>query len=159
MKTRAFLFLLKFILLSGTLTWLWIEWGRQIYGRVFSTLVTPLYASLGIVGFQGSRERYINYIPFLVLMLITPRVRAARRFGGIAVGFLVIFTFHVFLSLWAQLAQPAGESLTRDSVAMFLPVVLFSDALPFVLWALICHQFVKDATSTAFSKMESGERK
>ena len=159
MKTRAFLFFLKFILLSVTLTWLWIEWGRQLYGRVFSILVAPLYAALGIVGFQGSRERYINYIPFLVLMLITPRVRAGRRLGGIAVGFFVIFVFHVFLSIWAQLAQPAGSSLTRDSVAMFLPVALLSDALPFVLWALICNQFVKEVASTAFSQVGSRGRK
>ena len=151
--SKAFFFLFKFVLLSVPLTWIWIEWGRQAYGRMFSFLVGPLYEALGMVGFQGSRERYINYIPFLVLMLITPRVSASRRFGGVVVGFVVILVFHLFFSVWAQLAQPAGEAITRESVALFLPVMLLSDALPFILWALICHEFVKQATSTAFAKL------
>lgn len=157
--SRAFLFLLKFVLLSVPLTWLWIEWGREFYGWIFSSIVGPLYDLMGLEGFRGSRERYINYIPFIVLMLITPRLRASRRFGGTAIGLVVIFAFHIFFSVWAQIAQPAGVAPTRESVALFLPVMLLSDALPFVLWALICNEFVKQVASSAFASMGSPGRK
>ena len=99
MTKQTLLFAAKFVLLSVPLTWLWMEWGRGAYGRFFTSMVSPLYELLDI-GWNpgGARERYINYIPFFVLMFITPRLSMARRLYGTAAGFLAIFVFHVIFS-------------------------------------------------------------
>ena len=70
MTRRVLLFAAKFALLSVPLTWLWMEWGRGAYGRFFGSMVDPLYELLDIgLRSGGARERYVNYIPFLVQAL------------------------------------------------------------------------------------------
>ncbi len=157
MTKQTLLFAAKFILLSVPLTWLWMEWGRGAYGRFFTSMVSPLYELLDI-GWNpgGARERYINYIPFFVLMFITPRLSMARRLYGTAAGFLAIFVFHVIFSLWVQIAYPPGQRSTSTGFAIYLPAILLSDALPLVLWAVLCHDFVRDTTSKAFGKLGLG---
>lgn len=154
MTRQAILFAVKFILLSVPLTWLWMEWGRGAYGRFFTSMVGPLYELLDI-GWSpgGARERYVNYIPFFVLMFITPRLSMARRLYATATGFLAIFVFHVIFSLWVQIAYPPGEQGTSTGFAIYLPAILLSDSLPLLLWALLCPDFVRDAASKAFGKL------
>ena len=72
---RALLFLLRVVAVSAPLTWLWIAWGREAYGRLFFELAMPIYGLLGLTTLvpEGARDRFINYLPFLILMLVTPR--------------------------------------------------------------------------------------
>jgi hypothetical protein len=135
---KALLFVLEFVALSVPLTWLWVSWVRPIYGSFFHHAATTIYALFGLSGVPTpTRQRFIHYVPFVVLMILTPRLSARRRFGGIALGGLVLFVFQV-ASNW--IALTGGRSL-----AFPLPIALLSDALPFVLWALIAHEFVRDA--------------
>lgn len=150
---RAFWFFLKFVMLTVPLTWLWIEWGRGAYGQLFNAATDSLYGVLDLgLSAGGARERYINYIPFLALMLITPRVSISRRVFGIAAGFLAIFTFQVIFSLWVQIAYPPGPR-TTTGFAIFLPALLLSDSLPLILWAILCHDFVSKAASETVGKL------
>jgi hypothetical protein len=153
MTKRVLLFAAKFVLLTVPLTWLWMEWGRGAYGRFFSTSVGPLYELLDLqMGPGGARERYVNYIPFLALMFITPRLSWSRRLLGTLAGFLAIFSFHVIFSVWVQIAYPPGAPSTSSGFAIYLPAILLSDSLPLVLWALLCHDFVSGAASEAFGR-------
>ena len=154
MTKRVLLFAAKFVILTVPLTWLWMEWGRGAYGRFFSASVGPLYELLDLeMGPGGARERYVNYIPFLVLMFITPRLSLTRRVLGTLAGFLAIFTFHVIFSIWVQIAYPPGAPSTSSGFAIYLPAILLSDSLPLILWALLCQDFVRDAASEAFGKL------
>ena len=60
----------------------------------------------------------------------------------IALGALALFVFQV-ASCW--IAWAGG----RSGRFFPLPLALLSDALPFVLWALIAHEFVRDAAHRA----------
>jgi len=140
---KALLFVLEFVALSVPLTWLWVSWIRPVYGAFFHHAASAIYALFGLSGVPTPmRQRYIHYIPFVVLMILTPRLSARRRFGGIALGVLALFVFQVAAN-W--IASPGGTL----RLVLPLPIGLLSDALPFVLWALIAHEFVRDAANRA----------
>jgi hypothetical protein len=140
---KALLFILEFVALSVLLTWLWVSWIRPIYTLFFHHAATAIYALFGLSGVPTPmRQRFIHYIPFVVLMILTPRLSARRRFGGMALGALALFLFQV-ASNW--IASPGGTL----RLVLPIPVGLLSDALPFVLWAIIAHEFVRDVTQRA----------
>jgi hypothetical protein len=146
---KALLFALEFVALSVLLTWLWVSWIRPVYALFFHHAATAIYALFGLSGVPTPmRQRFIHYIPFVVLMILTPRLSARRRFGGIAFGVLVLFVFQVAAN-W--IASPGG------TLRLVFPVSigLLSDALPFVLWALIAHEFVRDVTQRALGARAS----
>ena len=122
MTKRALFFAAKFIGLSVPLTWLWMEWGRGAYGRFFTSMAKPMYDLMELeMQPGGARERYVNYIPFLVLMFITPRLTIARRVMGTTVGVMAIFTFHLIFSVWVQIAYPEGTRSTTGRMRAFKP--------------------------------------
>ena len=77
---QLLLTLLKIAVVSAPLTWLWIEWGRDAYGELFTQLSLPIYGFFGLTTVvpSGARDRFINYLPFLILMIITPRMSLRR---------------------------------------------------------------------------------
>jgi hypothetical protein len=153
MIVRVLWLLFKVGVVSLPLTWWWFEWGRRAYGRLFVEISTPIYALIGVTAYQGGvRERYINYIPFLVLMLVTPAIGWRRRLFGILVGAAVIFVFHLGFNLWAEVAFPL-DGTRGGGFSFFLPAVLLSDALPFILWVLICHEVVGGIALRAFGRL------
>jgi hypothetical protein len=146
---KILLFVLEFLALSVPLTWLWVSWVRPVYASFFHYAATAIYALFGLSGVPTPmRQRYIHYIPFVVLMILTPRLSARRRFGGIALGALALFLFQVAAN-W--IASPAGTL----RLVLPIPIGLLSDALPFVLWALIAHEFVRDAAHRALGTRPS----
>jgi len=147
---RAALLTLEFIAITVPLTWLWMEWGREAYADVFNPLAAPFLAWAGYPNSQiGSiPQRFINYVPFLALMAITPRLSPMRRVFGTAIGCVAIFVGHVafvLASIWAYARY--GE--TPEAVARLFPALVLCDALPFVVWAVIAHRFVRDIAMRA----------
>lgn len=129
---RGALILIGFVAISIGLTWFWNEWAQAQYALLFRTVGYPLYELLGfgnarVVGF---RERYINFVPFISLLLVTPGLTLRRRSIGFALGLVFIFACHLALNL-TELIQP-GRSL---------PIVasVLSDALPFLVWTVIAY--------------------
>ena len=103
---------------------------------------------------ESARDRFINYLPFLILMLITPRLTLTRRVVGTLAGFLVIFAAHL---LFVYVADPEiGEStaITRSRFIRIVPANTMSDSLPFVLWVLIAREFVWEKVGRVFSTPE-----
>ena len=45
---RLLLVLLKIVAVSVPLTWLWLEWGREAYGKLFLELAMPIYGMFGL---------------------------------------------------------------------------------------------------------------
>ena len=131
----ALLFLVKFVCLTAPFIWLWQVWGLSVYHALYSPIASAIYECLGFEGIATpARTRYINIIPFLTLMILTPNLSVRRRFGGAAIGLLTLFSMHIAVNL---AANPRTLALPRL-------VSLILDAAPFFLWVVIAREFVRD---------------
>ena len=148
MKKRLWLLILEFLAITIPVAWLWLEWGRMAYLRFFLKLATPILMILGVSEFQPRlvQEHFLNYVPFLVLMVITPELTIKRRIIGTLVGFVIIFFDHIGLVSVAFIAH-SNYGLTAKSFSTLFPALLFSDSLPFILWAIIASNYLKKAVA------------
>jgi|JI10StandDraft_1071094.scaffolds.fasta_scaffold596665_2 hypothetical protein len=126
--TKTLLRVAAFAAITLCLTWLWDEGGRMAYGRFLKSVAPPIY---DLIGFEGARvgafrQRYVNFIPFVGLVLVTPHLSARRRAIGLALGLFALFCGHLALNL-----TEIGAGRARH-----LPLVpsLVSDTLPFLFW-------------------------
>ena len=153
MTGRVLLQVLKVVGITVPVTWFWLQWGRTAYGQIFAELSIPIFSLLGMYDVmpEGSRDRFINYLPFLILMIVTPRLTLLRRSVGIVVGFVLIFFLQVFFVYMSHEAGvESGDMSAEDVYSTMLPILLFCDAFPFILWIVIAKDFVLDITSKLF---------
>ncbi len=150
---RVLLTLLKIVAVSVPLTWLWIDWGREAYAKLFVQLALPIYGLFGVTSLlpNAARDRFINYLPFLILMLITPRMSLRRRTVGIGVGFLVIFLVHVIFIYVASIAESPDHTINVRGFKQIVAVNELSDSIPFVLWVIIARDFVWESVARVIS--------
>lgn len=143
---RAIPVILGFVVITIALTWVWEEGGRHLYGRFLKTVAPTIYDWIGFGDARvGSmRQRYINWIPFVGLMLVTPRLAARRRFSGLAGGLGLLFFGHLALNL--------TERMHKASHLPFVPSLL-SDALPFLLWILFAWPVVSIWFASALAQL------
>jgi hypothetical protein len=131
----ALLFLAKFVCLTAPFVWLWQVGGLSVYHALYSPIANAIYEWLGFEGVAApARDRFINMIPFVALMVLTPDLSTRRRLGGIAIGLMILFTMHIAVNLTAN---PVNLRLPW-------PVSLALDAAPFFLWVIIANEFVRD---------------
>jgi hypothetical protein len=137
------------------LTWLWMSWGREAYAAVFEQLATPIYDLLGLrtIRPSGVHERFLNYLPFFVLMLLTPRLSPLRRTLGLLIGSVVLFLFHVGFAIATSWGPRAAGSMTESAFQISFPAYIISDSLPFLLWIVIAHEVVGEMAEKAMSQM------
>jgi hypothetical protein len=129
------LFLIKFVLLTAPFVWFWQVDGLRMYHAVLSPVADAIYGWLGFEGVATpARDRYINMIPFVALMVLTPNLSIRRRLGGIAIGLLILCLTHIAVNLTAN---PHTLRLPRR-------FSLILDAAPFFLWVIIANEFVRD---------------
>ncbi|MBJ21774.1 MAG: hypothetical protein GY910_15230 [bacterium] len=132
---RAFLVIVTFAAITMLLTWLWTHGGRGYYGYFLKLVAPPIYDAIGFgdarVG--AYRQRYINFIPFVGLVLVTPGIVFGRRLIGLFGGLFALFVGHLSLNL-TEGVHPKAQ----------LPVVasMISDALPFVIWILVAYPVI-----------------
>ena len=128
---------LKFVALTVPLTWLWVTGGREMYGSVLGPVSNFVYDLLGAEGVKPVwRERYINYVPFVSLILLTPRLSWKSRLQGLAIGLVLILVAHIAMN-WISFSIRGRGPFPRY-------LAVFSDALPFFLWAALAREFVGD---------------
>lgn len=155
MTRRPWLLLAEFIAITLPLAWLWHLWGREAYLGVFQTLTAPLLEAFGVDRFPEKlvRNRFLNVLPFLALMIITPGLSARRRAVGTGIGLAVLFVGHVALAVIGRtvLMRMGAE----NAYPALLPVILVSDSLPFVLWAAIAHEFAGELATRALGRGRS----
>ena len=133
---KAILIVLAFCVISIGLTWFWNEWARAHYADFLKAVAPSIYELIGFgdarVG--AHRERYINFVPFVSLLLVTPGLTLRRRTIGLVLGLLSIFVGHLALNL-TELLQPGNS----------LPIVpsIISDTLPFLVWIIVAYPALK----------------
>ena len=127
-------FALSFVLITWPLTWLWLEGGEYKYLAFLREVGDYVYGLLGIEGVRiRSRVRYMNLIPFVALVLVTPRLGLLRRSVGLFVGLVILVLSHLAFSYM----------LYRSHRILYPPVLInISDALPLALWAVIARELV-----------------
>ena len=146
--------LLKIAVVSAPLTWLWMEWGRDAYGYLFTQLSLPIYGLFGLTDIapSGARDRFINYLPFVVLVIITPRLSLKRRVVGILLGFVALFLGHVWFAYIANQAINPEGTINSRGFRRIVAANGFSDAMPFVLWVIVAKEWVWERAAKLFPK-------
>ena len=159
MTRRPLLILLEFVAITVPLTWLWLNGGLEVYYGIFQRLAFPLLQEMGVNTFPPGlvRDRMINFIPFVALMLITPGLPVRRRFGGLAAGIPLIFLSHVLLAYWAW-ATFVRDGQTAASMANFFPALLAADAFPLILWAVFANRFLLEMISRILPAARPSEK-
>jgi hypothetical protein len=154
MTRRPWLLLLEFFAITLPLAWLWDIWGRDVYIDFFRAVTTPLLEPLGVrrIPEKLVRNRFLNVMSFVALMAITPGLAWRRRVLGTLAGLGALFVGHIALvTVGFHVITRLGGS--ADAYAALLPAVLISESLPFVLWAAIAHEFVRDLASRALVRV------
>jgi hypothetical protein len=145
---KILVLILEFVLLSLPLTWLWMEGGREAYGKFLLGLLVLLRESFGLeyAGRVPAVARFFGYVPFLVLVAITPGIGLKRRVVGFVVGGALILASHLALCVAVNAAQ-AEHGGTSGEVAAIFPYLLMADAFPFLLWAVVASGVIGSALS------------
>lgn len=141
---RALLVVVGFVVITILLTWFWTEWGRPHYAQFLKVIAPPIY---DLIGFGDARvgayrQRYINFVPFVGLVLVTPGIALRRRLLGLLSGLGLLCVGHLALNL-TEPARPGAH----------LPFVpsLISDALPFVIWIFVAYPVISSWFATALA--------
>lgn len=137
---------LAFVAITVPLTWLWMHGGQDAYMAFFKQTATPLFKLLGVTSYPPSavRDRFIGFVPFVALMLITPGLDLSKRLGGILISFPIVFLCQVALvfAVFKIVVQGGGYDAAART-ALFPFTVLF-DAIPLLLWAIFAHEFLAE---------------
>ena len=137
--------LLEFVLVTVPLTWLWMNRGEAAYEVFFRTVGFPILLKMGVTGFPMGvvTDRMISFIPFLALMVVTPKMSWMRRVGGVLGGFVILFMSHIGLAWWAWISF-VRDGRSDESMLTYFPALVIADALPFLLWAVFANQYLKE---------------
>ena len=125
-----------FLVVTGVGTLWWHTGGRDAYGRFFVWFAEGFYGLLGLQDvIVGPRERFMNVVPFVALMLATPGLRLRRRCEGLLLGLACLFCWHLLASFMIG---------WRFQVLVTFPFALavVSDVLPFAIWLFLARDVV-----------------
>jgi hypothetical protein len=153
-RRRLFLLLLEFLVITLALAWLWDVWGRGAYLGLFRAVAGPALDLLGVerIPVVMVRNRFIGHVPFFALMMVTPGLSARRRTVGTMVGFALIFLCQIGFTAVAYHVR-ANYGVSPRAFSALFPALLISDSFPFVVWAVVAHEFVRDVGSRAWQKV------
>lgn len=145
MKKSLLRIALEFVAITLPLTWLWMNGGQELYFRFFMRMASPILLWIGVTNFPPGlvKDRMISFIPFLALMLVTPRIPLIRRWIGIGGGFALLFVSHVALVWWAFVSF-IRDGKSPESMLTYFPALVVADAMPFLLWALFANRALSE---------------
>jgi hypothetical protein len=155
-RAKAVLVVVSFVVISIGLTWIWHESVRALYGQLFTSVALKLHGALdlGHAPIAGLRQRYVNFVPFVALLLVTPGLALRRRLTGLCVGIFTISISHLAVNLTALMTP--GPSIP-------VLVALLSDTFPFLIWFIVAFpvlaKFMPGATTAgAFEQTPESEK-
>lgn len=141
---RGLILALEFVAITAPLTWLWMNGGQDAYMAFFKQAARPLLIALGVTSYPPSavRDRFIGFVPFVALMLITPGLEWSKRIGGILIGFPIVFLCQVALVFAVFRIVVEGGGWDDQTRTALFPFQVIFDAIPLLLWAVFAHEYV-----------------
>jgi hypothetical protein len=114
---------------------------------------------MGVTGVRRDlvHDRFINYLPFIALMVITPGLSRRRRWIGGLIGCFVLYLGHVGLT-YASFLAFVQHGQSPESMQNLFPAYIVSDAMPLLLWAVIANEWLRDVGSQYFGAGAAVER-
>jgi hypothetical protein len=140
MKVKL-LFLLKLLVISLVLFIClgWIEKGYQIILLLVLSLLLPPDQSAVSLDYAS----YLRLIPFLSLMLATPRINVVKRFSVILIGLTIFVTIDI-ASILAWGSFPKEQSTAAHLISSQIWKTLGQWILPFLLWFIAVHKDIDE---------------
>ncbi len=145
MKEKLWLFIVKFVLISLPLFALWHWKGQDSYLILFNYLLTFLLiklAGLNIQYFPAPVDIFNNLIPFVSLMIITREIKLETRLSWLGWGLLILIGWHIVLTMAVYLLHEGYQITSQAYEKLSVPLYLFSETLPFILWILFARRQV-----------------
>ena len=141
---RGLILLLEFVAITAPLTWLWMNGGQEAYMAFFKEVARPALAALGVTNYPPSavRDRFIGFVPFIALMLITPGLAWSKRIGGLLIGFPIIVLCQIALVFAVFKIVVQGGGWNNDTKTALFPFTVIFDAVPLLLWAVFAHEYL-----------------
>lgn len=148
-----------FIAITAVGTWLWLEGGRGDYRRFLMDVMRPMLGWLGVPNMRLGLlpHRFMSFVPFVALMLVTPDLSSSRRWWGTAIGCFVLFLSHVGFVAASVAAYSAYGSTPRAVQALF-PVMLLVDSMPFIVWFVIAREVILGWVSKVTARVFADKR-
>ena len=141
MREKLWIFIVKFLLISIPLFALWYwkgEDGYLVFLNYALTLLLIKIAGFNIPYFPAPKDIFNNLIPFITLMLITRGIPSRKRVLWLAEGLLILIGWHMVLTEVVYFLGVDSPTYEKFSV----PLYLFSETLPFILWILFARKQV-----------------
>jgi hypothetical protein len=144
MKEKLWVFIGKFLLVSLPLFALWYWKGQDPYISILDdSLYFFLHTLLGVNSeFAFPKDIFNNLIPFVVLMLITRGMKFKNRASRLGWGLLILILWHIILSKIIYFLHPEPGVISQWYEKFSVPLYLFSETLPFLLWILFAQKQV-----------------
>ena len=136
MKVKL-LFLLKLLIISLVLFAClgWIETGYQIILLLVLSLLLPPDQSTVSLDYAS----YLRIIPFLALMLATPRIKVARRVSVVLIGLIIFIAIDV-ASILAWGSFPNSQSSASHLIFSQIWKTTGQWILPFLFWSIAVYK-------------------
>ena len=145
MKEKLWLFIVKFLLISVPLFAIWHWKGQDWYLILFNHLLTLLLikiAGFNIQYFPAPVDIFNNLIPFASLMVITKGFKLKTRLSRLAWGLSILIVWHMILTEAVYLLHEDYQITSQAYEKLSVPLYLFSETLPFILWILFARKQV-----------------
>jgi len=146
MKEKLWIFIAKFVAVSLILFAFWYWKGQYLYISILdNSLYFFFYTLLGVNSdFSFPKDIFNNLIPFVALMVITRGMKFKTKISKLGWGLLILILEHIILSkvIYLLYPEPGMESKWYEKVSV--PLYLFSETLPFLLWILFAQKQVVD---------------
>lgn len=147
MKEKLWVFIAKFVVVSLILFALWHWKGQTYYTKILDGFLTFLLITLfglNIEYFSYPVDIFNNLIPFVSLMIITKDIEFKKRMSKLGWGLLTLILWHIILSQAIYVLHDQYQMASKLYEKLSVPLYLFSETLPFLLWILFVRKQVVD---------------
>ncbi len=141
------MFIAKFVGVSLILFVLWYWKGQDYYIKIldsFLTFVLITISGIDIEYFSYPVDIFNNLIPFVSLMIITRYMKFKKRMSKLGWGLLILVLWHIVLSQAIYFLHDQYQRTSELYEKFSVPLYLFSETLPFLLWILLARKQVVD---------------
>ena len=135
-------FLGKFLIFATIIFALFFVFGYKYYHHLFGQIAWLVYKPKIPTGESITIPvRFYNIIPFLALMLATPKIKIFSRLKRIGLGLIIIFFVHFLFIVIGHTYSYEHPTLLQRNLASVLNAI-GQVAFPFVVWFVLAHKYI-----------------